>query len=240
MVDLHRHLLQPDELLPPSSWHIWFATSSLGQWSSIKQLPSHSRWKHGYGILPQALIDRVFSVEALASDLYDALIDDPLGFTGEIGLDSRYDVSLQFPLAETLMQVSDRVKRPVVIHHVGSVLQLEQLLIKASVSVPVIIHNFTGSIETARRISDLGAIVSLGPTIWKNQTRLAKRLAELDVPFVLETDYPYGDTDPETLYTDELREHYHHIAQLMHISQQLLEEHCDAHATLFTHWPAHR
>ena len=240
MVDLHRHPVQTDEQLPPPSWHIWFATSSPDRWPQLQQLPAHPRWKRGYGILPQALIDTQFSIEALSADLHAALVKDPWGYTGEIGLDMRYDIPLQFALATALMQVSDRVKRPIVLHHIGSVVNLERLLEQAAVSVPVIIHNFTGSIETARRLRALGAAVSLGPTVWKRETRLAQRLREFDIPFVLETDYPYGATQTEHLYTDEVHEHYDHIASLMGLSRKLLEEHCDAHATFFAHWPIDR
>jgi TatD DNase family protein len=167
---------------------------------------------------------------------------DPHGYIGEIGIDERFanlvPLDVQLSIAGRLLDLADRTSRPVAIHHVGSITLLENLLEGADVGIPIIVHGFLGSLETARHLSNRGCTISIGPNVWAHQTKLGNRLAEIDIPFVLETDYPHvPDLLAQSLgYEQILASHYREVAQRLHLQQTDLEEKMHGLATILTDW----
>ncbi len=234
-----------ENIAHPLDNHVWFATSGPDEWSLFQTLSSPPQWKHGYGLLPQwlsnhphdrtAVLDMIAHVEAL-------LRHAPHGYIGEVGLDERFadmvPLDVQFSIAGQLLDLADRTNRPVVIHHVGSTSLLENLLETADVGIPVIVHGFLGSVETARQLSKRGCTVSIGPNVWALQTKLGNRLAEIDIPFVLGTDYPHvpGIFSQTFGYGQILASHYREVAQRLHLEQTDLEEKMHGLAKILTNW----
>lgn len=245
MVDMHRHLPQANESFP-HDMIIWFATSDRSEWSRFTEIPQHRLHRHGYGILPQALSNSTTLdsslIELLSEELDEALANDPLGYVGEIGLDERFQegvpLDFQFSLAYGLIQVAKKRGRPSTIHHIGAMPLLESLLKKAESCTPTLIHGYVKSVESARKLADLGATVSLGPSVWTHRTRLSEHLTRLDVPFLLETDYPFVSQDLLENHTYEAicKLHLEIIAKSMDRDVGEIEEQVDGQATLFTHW----
>ena len=115
---------------------------------------------------------------------------------------------------------------------------VEKLIKTVAPSIPVIIHGYRKSVESARKLSSLGATISLGPSVWAKDTKLARQLADLDVPFLIETDFPfipYGELEGLS-YSDLLNKHLQQIANLMNRDPYQLEAQIDGLATLFTNW----
>jgi Tat protein secretion system quality control protein TatD with DNase activity len=246
MVDMHRHLPQVGEPPLEQDWIIWFATSDTSEWNRMTEAPHNQLYRHGYGILPQSIShERLVEpdmITNLASALDTALGNNPLGYVGEIGLDVRFENDIssetQFSLAYELMQIAKRRGRPTVIHHIGPMPRLLRLLEEVQPSTPTIIHGYVKSVESARRLADLGATISLGPTVWTHKTKLSEHLAKLDVPFLLETDYPFVSASLHDAYGyDTLcSTHLHRISELMGRNIEEIEEQVYGQATLFTHW----
>lgn len=242
MVDMHRHLPEEHEPPIPPEWIVWFASSSTHEWDRMSRLGNNPLHRHGYGLLPSAIQTDGGSIDDMAESLEQMLVKDPLGYVGEIGLDTRFEsavpLAFQFSLATSLLQVAQRMGRPVVIHHIGPAPLLEQLIGEGTATVPIIIHGYVKSIERARRLTEMGATVSFGPKVWMQETKLARNLAAWDMPCLLETDYPHvPEYDGKRLgYTDTLNTHLQRMAQVMDRDERLLEEQLDGQAALFTDW----
>lgn len=249
MIDVHRHIPSDGEKPLPTDLPIWFATSSVDEWEADKHTMQSGRWRFGYGVLfdsnrQQELAENEW--DSLLDRLSDKLVNNPLGYVGEIGIDERFfgqwPQEQQFSLAVRLLELARSMRRVAVLHHVGPTPLLERLLDTVVPSAPVIIHGFLGSVETARHLADLGATISIGTAIWAHPTKLSRRLGELDVPFLLETDYPHMSTPPAQryTYTGLLHEHLVQVAALRGCPPHALEEELDGFATLLAHQPAAR
>ena len=239
MFDIHRHLPLENELSIPTDWHIWFATSSPSEWATLQALPSNPRWKHGYGLSPQWL-----SANKITNQLFEQLTqllqDDPSGYLGEFGLDDRYakvfPLIQQITIAKRLLHIACDMGRPAVTHHVGSPALLFDLLEAAPTTIPILIHGFLGSVESARELHTRGCYISLGPRVWMQNTRLGKRLHDLALPFALETDFPFipGKKAGPAEYQGIMKNHYTQIAKLLEVEH--LEERFDELTSVLTHW----
>lgn len=238
MVDIHRHLPGNRESTIPPSWHIWYATSSPDEWETLRQLEITETQRRGYGILPKVTVE----IDSVIRRLNDLIASDPYGYIGEFGLDYRYEPTvsrkIQFSLALELLRLARNLNRPAVLHHVGPMNQLEQLLNKAPGTTPVIIHGFLKSVESARKLADLGATISLGPNVWKKKTKLGKRLAEIDIPFLLETDFNLErERQMETgSYEQIVTEHTEQVAKRMERPLEEIKEMCHGYAKVFENW----
>ena len=245
MIDMHRHLPRENEPIIPEAWQIWFATSSTEEWTIARARTLPQGHRRGYGILPESLEHKNVTngfIEDITQRLYEILKDDSLGYIGEIGFDSRFEhclpYALQKDLLRELFRIAHALQRPVVLHHVGPIPWLEDLLTSCNFQIPVLIHGFIKSIEVAQQFTQLGATISLGPSLWKYPTKLAERLYELTVPFLIETDYPNvpSASFSGVTYENILKEHVAKLAILMHVQEKLIEEQCDANAKIFTNW----
>lgn len=245
MFDIHRHLPIQHEVSLPQDWQIWFATSSPSEWETLATLPHNPLWKHGYGLSSQWLSTNSASLPELDNyieKLTELLQADPLGYLGEFGIDDRYienfPLTKQISLAKRLLHIASEFGRPAVMHHVGTTTTLFALLDAVPITKPIIIHGFLGSVETGRQLHQRGCYISLGPRVWIQKTRIKKRLHEFDIPFCLETDFPFvpgkiaGPADYEII----LKNHYKQIAQMLKIEVEILEERIDGLTSILTYW----
>lgn|GEM_PF-5022647 len=245
MLDIHRHLPLEGELSLPQEWHIWLATSSPSEWKTLQELSHNPLWKHGYGLSPQWLATNSFTnqeLEDYITQLSEFLQADPAGYIGEFGIDDRYieafPLTQQISLTKRLLHLANEKGRPAVMHHVGSMTNLYDILDAHPVTVPVIIHGFLGSVEVAHELDQRGCYVSFGPRLWMQQTRIGKRMYDIDVPFCLESDFPFipGKKASPAAYEIMMRNHYKQIAQLLEVEVEILEERLDELASILAHW----
>ncbi|MDD3942936.1 MAG: TatD family hydrolase [Sphaerochaetaceae bacterium] len=244
MLDIHRHLPLTGESPIPEDWIVWFATSSSQEWDDCQTTPATSARRIGYGILPVNIARLCPSTDGwdmLFERLSHKLSQECWAYVGEFGIDERYQdvisLSRQLDFARQLLRIAQAAHRPAVIHHVGSAGDLRKLLQGMEHSIPVIIHGFLGSIESARELASSGAVVSLAPSVWKRPTKLARRLGELDVPFLLETDFT-GKEDRD--YAGLMRDHHRRIAGLLGCEETLLEEKLHGFTKVLAHQPIAR
>lgn len=237
MVDAHRHLPATGEPLPDEHLAIWFATSLLDEWESIERMPRAKNRKIGFGLLPASLPHH--RVDDLLAHLQQHLDADEGSYLGEFGLDERCHQEVsedhQMSFAIEMLRLAQSNRRIAVLHHVGPLPTLYRLLRSVDISSPVIIHGFLGSVETARRLADLGCTVSLGPRVWTGRTKLAARLRELDIPYLLESDFPHIPHTWQAGYQELLERHYTEIARLADKPVERLKEETDEFATVLAH-----
>ena len=114
---------------------------------------------------------------------------------GEIGLDYHYDYSprdVQQECFRVHMELARRVALPVIVHQREAASDTLEVL-RAYRDVPGVVHCFSGGIEVAREIFDMGWYISFTGVITYNNARKSHevlRYAPRD-RIMLETDAPY-------------------------------------------------
>ncbi|MCW5908381.1 MAG: TatD family hydrolase [Chitinophagales bacterium] len=114
---------------------------------------------------------------------------------GEIGLDYYWDVSFkeqQIYAFEKQLQWSINRKLPVAIHSRNSTSDCIISVAKFNGTVTGIFHCFSGSLEEARQVIELGMYLGIGGVVTYKNTNLRDVLKEVGLNrIVLETDSPY-------------------------------------------------
>ena len=114
---------------------------------------------------------------------------------GEIGLDYYWDVSFkeqQIYTFEKQLQWSIDRKLPVAIHSRNSTSDCIQSVSKFNGNVKGIFHCFSGTLEEAKQVIDLGMYLGIGGVVTYKNTNLRDILKEVGLSHVvLETDSPY-------------------------------------------------
>lgn len=123
---------------------------------------------------------------------------------GEIGLDSLVEVDLdtQRRAFTGQLEIAGEVGLPILIHcRKQTAAVLELLAAHRAERIGGIWHGFSGSIETARRILDLGFALGIGPVLLRNNARkLPETLRQVPAEaLVLETDAPDMAAGPAAL-----------------------------------------
>ncbi len=204
MIDFHRHFKTADPLPSYTGVYIWYATSRQQEWNT---LPSDRTSMHGYGYLPlEEDSSPLFSLEALG----EAVSSDPLSYIGEVGDEPFFPLEKQLQQLKRVLALARELERPAFIHHRGSISALAATLGEFSSDIPIIIHQYSGSVETARELYRKGIYISLSPALREKKMKLSQRLGELDIPFLLETDYT---EDEEDNYLDILTQHYEWVSR---------------------------
>jgi TatD DNase family protein len=114
-----------------------------------------------------------------------------LFYIGECGLDKLRGTSLtqQISIFKDHIQISERLKKPLVIHCVGYFNELLQIKKEKQPVQPWIIHGFTGHPQLARQLTSAGFRLSFGPAILIKKSKAAKSLEQTPSQFFfLETD----------------------------------------------------
>ncbi len=139
--------------------------------------------------------------EALADRLRALCRSPRVLAVGEIGLDGVLDVdlSLQEKAFRAQLEIARELSLPVLIHCRKKTVDVLEVLKRSEVSG--IWHGFSGSLETARRITDLGFLLGIGPVLLRDNARkLPEVVGHLPAEYlVLETDAPDMTGGPEVL-----------------------------------------
>ena len=115
---------------------------------------------------------------------------------GETGLDFYWDLSFtkqQYESFRTQIQMALGHKIPVVIHSRNSINECIQVIGEYQKGdLKGVFHCFSGNLEQAKRIIDLGFYLGIGGVLTFKNSGLDKVMAEIDLNnIVLETDAPY-------------------------------------------------
>lgn len=120
----------------------------------------------------------------------------PFAAVGEIGLDFYWDTSFkeqQIIAFNTQMQWAIDYKLPIVIHSRNAMQETINLVKPfAGKGLKGIFHCFSGSINEAVQITNMGFLLGIGGVVTYKKSGLAEVLREIDLKhLVLETDAPY-------------------------------------------------
>lgn len=173
---------------------------------------------------------------------------------GETGLDKRcpVDFTRQVALFKAHVHLALQYHRPLVVHCVrswGAVVDILEQEFTGPGSPPVMLHSYSGSVETMRRLVKAGAYISFSTRLLgRDEARLKKVLVETPVErILLETDSPdqlapglmenEGRAYNEPMWIADL---YHEVAQLKKITVEELKVFVWENGKIFTHTAAAR
>ena len=173
---------------------------------------------------------------------------------GETGLDKRcpVDFTHQIALFKAQIQLALQYHRPLVVHCVkswGAVVDTLEQEFTGPGAPPVMLHSYSGSVETMRRLVKAGAYISFSTRLLgRDEARLKQVLVETPVErILLETDSPdqlppewmakEGRTCNEPMW---IRDLYHQVAQLKKINVEDLKVSIWENGKIFTHTAASR
>lgn len=113
---------------------------------------------------------------------------------GEIGLDYHYDYTpkdMQLEYFEKQILLAKKLDLPVIVHDREAHQDCVDLLLKHKPRG--VMHCFSGSIETAKQLTDIGFYIGLGGSVtFKNAKKPAEVAETIDISkLLLETDCPY-------------------------------------------------
>jgi TatD DNase family protein len=200
-IDTHIHLdlftepallLQEAEQVGVGAWVVPGVAPE--QWPKVMATTAlHEQIYAAPGIHPQAAGN---FQKAHLDKLRQLLTHERAVAIGEVGLDRQLDVPLQQQeeLFIAMIRLAREMKKPLLIHTRRSAERILELLQReGGDQVGGIFHAFSGSLETARKVIDLGFLLGVGGVV---TLQTARRLPEVirEVPaeaLVLETDAPY-------------------------------------------------
>lgn len=151
---------------------------------------------------------------------------------GEVGLDRRHIAAMNMEMQLEALRLNldfalDRNKS-VTLHCVQETGRMLALLSEPRYrKLRILWHGFTGSEETARELSELGVIISIGPRFKGDIARLFKANNAL----VLETDYEGGNL---VQYFQILQSHYAGCAKALGMTMESLSGYCMEQFYAFT------
>lgn len=168
------------------------AAVSAQSWPQLKAITArYSGLYPAYGLHPVWLAEH--RLEHLAQ-LADWLVREQPVAVGECGLDAwvpGLDLTTQTDYFVEQLRLARRYDLPVVIHARRAVDQVIQQL-RRFVGVRGMVHSFSGSEDQARRLLDLGILLSFGgPLTYARANRLRRLMQVLPLDgLLLETDAP--------------------------------------------------
>lgn len=119
---------------------------------------------------------------------------------GEVGLDRKVECPMEVQEAVfiEMIRLARKANKPLLIHTRNSTERVLELLLQEGEGVVKgVFHAFSGSLETARRVIEMGFLLGIGGVVtYKSAKRLPQVVSEVpDTALVLETDAP--DMTPE-------------------------------------------
>lgn len=133
--------------------------------------------------------DTLILIEELAKE-------DKVVAIGEIGLDFHregFNKEFQKKYFKSQIELANRVKKPIVVHSREAMGETIEILKNNPVSKESVIHCFSGSVESAKILLELGFSFSIGGVVtFKNAKTLPEVVKFLPIEkILLETDCPY-------------------------------------------------
>lgn len=185
-----------DELLSslPSKGVINVINCGCDLASSLRSVEFSEKYDYFYsavGIHPSNITENSYDELEKIKELYS---HKKCVAVGEIGLEYHYDFvpkELQLDFFEKQLIIANELNLPVIVHDREAHEDTLRLLKKYSPQG--VAHCFSGSIETAREILDLGMYIGFGGSVTFKNARKPVDVAAIvpDDKFILETDCPY-------------------------------------------------
>jgi TatD DNase family protein len=204
-IDTHIHLdllAEPAQLLKDAEKvgvAAWVVPGvSPQQWPQVMATTAlHEQIFAAPGVHPQAASQLK---KAHLDTLRQLLSHDKAAAIGEVGLDRQVDVpwQIQEEVFIKMIRLAKEMQKPLLIHARRSTDRILELLQKEDGGqAGGIFHAFSGSLETARRIIDMGFHLGIGGVVtFQSARRLPEVIREVPAAsLVLETDAP--DMTPE-------------------------------------------
>lgn len=146
---------------------------------------------------------------------------------GEIGLDYHWDktfVEQQKKALISQLELALEIGLPVLLHNRDATEDMLQLLMPfARQGLRGVMHCFTGSTETAKRILDMGLYLGIGGVLTFKNSKLSDTLQSVPLErIVLETDAPYLAPTPFRGKTNEprfIKYVIEHLAQIYGLTE---------------------
>ena len=138
---------------------------------------------------------------------------------GEIGLDYHYDYTpkeMQIEYFEKQILLAKELDLPVIVHDREAHQDCVEMLLKHRPKG--VMHCFSGSVETAKQLTDIGFYIGLGGSVtFKNARKPAEVAASIDLEkLLLETDCPYMTPVP-------FRGRRNNSALIIHTAEKIAE-----------------
>ena len=119
---------------------------------------------------------------------------------GEIGIDLYWDktnLDIQIKAFQNQINIANNFNLPIVIHCRESFNEIYDVLIKNKINYGGIFHCFSGDLNQAKKIIDLGMKLGIGGVVTFKNGKIDKFLNQIDIShIVLETDSPYLSPTP--------------------------------------------
>lgn len=154
------------------------------------------------GLHPEDLVKDYTKLEQY---IVDNLNNKKLVAIGEIGLDYYYtkeNKDEQIELFEYQLSLAEKYELPVVVHSREATLDTINSLKKFKVKG--VIHCFSGSLETANILINLGFYIGVGGVMTFKNSKIDTIIKEIPLDrIILETDSPYLTPEPFRKYSNE-------------------------------------
>lgn len=177
-VDIHTHTAKPSANL------IQIVNLDLNQ-------PCPEQGYYSYGIHPWALDNAEFQAEKALQILEEKLKLPQVLALGEAGLDKMHKASFerQVELFERQIELSEVLKKPMVLHDVKSHNEIIALRKKHKAVQPWIVHGFSGTEQDIKQLIGQGIYLSVGESLLHPERKIYKSFKFIDLDYLfLETD----------------------------------------------------
>lgn len=166
--------------------------TQVSDWQSVLNLAQHDFVRQiAIGIHPWFALHHTDFTDKLA----DILSQNPHIWVGEIGLDALIDVPMESQLSVFKIQIllAQHFHRPIIVHNVRSTAAIVGAVKQAKFTHGGIVHAFSGSLEEAKLLINLGFKIGIGSLLLNpNAKKVHRAAAELPLSaLLLETDSPY-------------------------------------------------
>ena len=163
--------------------------------------PCPEQGYYSYGIHPWALDDVEFQAEKALQTLEEKLKSPQVIALGEAGLDKMHKATFeqQIELFERQIELSETLKKPMILHDVKSHNEILALRKKHKAKQPWILHGFSGSEQDVKQLIGQGIYLSVGESLLYPERKIYKSFKFIDLDYLfLETDM--AEIGVETVY----------------------------------------
>lgn len=164
----------------------------------IKKIEKHSCLYGTIGFHPEFALD--FN-DSYYDFLKNNINNDKILAIGEIGLDYHYDNISKEKQKEIFikqLELAILYNKPVVIHSRDATFDMLEILRKYKGKIKGVMHCYSGSVETALELINLGFYLGVGGIVtFKNAKEIIEVIKKVGLKYiVLETDCPYLTPEP--------------------------------------------
>ena len=213
-IDAHAHLLTEKSFIDLSVSSVFCNAVKPLEFKQLKGLSKkHACIKPFYGIHPWFVEQITMS---WADELLDYLSDENAGI-GEIGLDrsdGKPEIELQTDIFRLQLELAVKLSRSVTIHCVDAWAMVLDALRDIKQVKPFIVHSYSGSVETAQELINLGGYLSFSERNLLNQKN-KNTFKKIPIEHImLESDF-----SGNSVYASDIKKVYRLASEILSIDQ---------------------